>query len=82
MFFILFIFSIYLMYLGLFWAVMSVPLLFICFFLIISCALSLLGLHVQVVMLLTFVSEQGPVTWPLLPLAGSPFAIPTPYCHS
>lgn len=31
-----------------------------------------LGLHVQVVMLLTFVNEQGPVTWPLPPLAGPP----------
>lgn len=49
----------------LFLVAMSLPLLFICFFLIISCALSPLGLHVQVVMLLTFVSKQGPVTWPL-----------------
>ena len=73
-------FSLDLMYLLCF-AVMSVP-LSLYFLLTISSALSPLDPHVQVVMLLTFVSKLGPVTWPLPPLAGCPLAISTPYCCS
>ncbi|TNN53027.1 hypothetical protein EYF80_036778 [Liparis tanakae] len=36
----------------------------------------------KLVLLLTFVSEQRWVTRPLPPLAGPPFAILTPCCHS
>lgn len=42
----------------------------------------IVGSCVQVIMLLTFVSKQGLVVWPLPPLAGSPFTISTPYCDS